>query len=348
MLTVGTPTVFPGYEDHGTAVIGEIAARNNNFGVTGIAFDADMYFSHTYINGIVNVSTAIFRCVAAFDPGDIILIEQQTWGPNSVGFPPDCFGCVPVEWVFANYNAIRIAIGNGITVVQAGANGSQNLDAAIYSQGNNGHWPFLPANNSGSILTGAGYAPSNFSGTGPVRTRMWYSNYGSRIDLQGWGESIYTSGYGDLFWSLGYNNYYTRDFGGTSGASPIVVGAAALVQSYHREQLGVALLPSELRELLKSTGTPQPLPNATSFRIGPQPNVIAAIEAIVIPTPCPCDTDNDGQQTVADYFTFLTNFFAQLNGPGSADFDEDGTVTVSDYFAFLSCLPALALSQPCD
>lgn len=67
------------------------------------------------------------------------------------------------------------------------------------------------------------------------------------------------------------------------------------------------------------------------------------------PEPCPCDRDGDGDgnQTVGDYFAFLTAFFAQLNMAGSADIDGDGTVTVADYFQFLSCLPAIAASTPC-
>ena len=63
--------------------------------------------------------------------------------------------------------------------------------------------------------------------------------------------------------------------------------------------------------------------------------------------PCPCDYNNNGLQEIGDYFTFLTAFFAQLGGPGSADFDGDGTVTIGDYFAFLGCLPAIAASTPC-
>ena len=63
--------------------------------------------------------------------------------------------------------------------------------------------------------------------------------------------------------------------------------------------------------------------------------------------PCPCDYNNNGLQEIGDYFTFLTAFFAQLGGPGSADFDGDGTVTIGDYFAFLGCLPAIAASTAC-
>lgn len=63
--------------------------------------------------------------------------------------------------------------------------------------------------------------------------------------------------------------------------------------------------------------------------------------------PCPCDHDSDGIQSIGDYFSYLTDFFAQLGGPGSADFDGDGEVTVSDYFQFLACLPDIAASTPC-
>ena len=65
------------------------------------------------------------------------------------------------------------------------------------------------------------------------------------------------------------------------------------------------------------------------------------------PAPCPCDFNNNGLQEIGDYFSFLTAFFAQLGGPGSADFDGDGTVTIGDYFAFLACLPDIAASTAC-
>ena len=67
----------------------------------------------------------------------------------------------------------------------------------------------------------------------------------------------------------------------------------------------------------------------------------------VIAEPCPCDFNNNGLQEIGDYFSFLTAFFAQLGGQGSADFDNDGTVTIGDYFAFLSCLPDIAASTTC-
>lgn len=64
-------------------------------------------------------------------------------------------------------------------------------------------------------------------------------------------------------------------------------------------------------------------------------------------SPCPCDVDGDGAQTISDYFAYLTDFFSQFGGPGSADFDGDGEVTVTDYFLFLGCIPAISMAEPC-
>jgi len=68
---------------------------------------------------------------------------------------------------------------------------------------------------------------------------------------------------------------------------------------------------------------------------------------IDVPQNCPCDRDGDGLQTIDDYFAYLTEFFAQLGGPGSADLTGDNLVTVDDFFTFLNCLPAFATAQPC-
>ena len=62
---------------------------------------------------------------------------------------------------------------------------------------------------------------------------------------------------------------------------------------------------------------------------------------------CPCDRDGDGYITISDYFTFLTEFFAQLGGPGSADIDGDGEVTIGDYFEYLNCIEAMARRARC-
>ena len=62
---------------------------------------------------------------------------------------------------------------------------------------------------------------------GPDRSRLDFSNYGARVDVQGWGREVTTTGYGDLQGGLNEDLWYTDHFSGTSSASPVVVGALA-------------------------------------------------------------------------------------------------------------------------
>lgn len=327
VLTVGTPT--PPWEDnnHGTAVLGELGSRNNGWGTTGIAHEAAMHFSHSRVNGVNNIATAIYRCVNAFDAGDVVLLEAQAWGPNSVDFPADCFGCVPVEWVYSNFTAITIAVGNGIHVVEAGANGQQNLDDPIYSQGNSGHWPFQSGVDSGAIIVGAGHAPSAFGGSGTARSRMWYSNYGSRVNVQAWGQAVWTTGYGSAYSVMGQNYWYTAGFSGTSSASPIVAGAVTLISSYHQQTLSKAMPAAAMRDLLVETGSPQTNGQYPATQhIGPLPDVYAAIGAIELPVLCPADLNGD-QIVDADDLGLLLQGFGL---PGGPDLNRDGVCDADD------------------
>ena len=102
----------------------------------------------------------------------------------------------------------------------------------------------------------------------------YFSTYGSRVDLQGWGDwSVTTTGYGDLYSSgSDANTYYTSGFSGTSSASPIVAGAAADLESVFKAVSGSAAWPSWIRQRLVDTGTPQSDPH----HIGPQPDLLHA------------------------------------------------------------------------
>ena len=69
------------------------------------------------------------------------------------------------------------------------------------------------------------------------------------------------------------NRAYTAQFGGTSSATPIVAGAAALVQQAALENTGKPLQPAALRKHLRKTGRK----HEGSKRIGELPDVPAAI-----------------------------------------------------------------------
>src|SRR5207237_7044569 len=84
-----------------------------------------------------------------------------------------------------------------------------------------------------------------------------------------------TKGIGDIYRNpddpANRNFWYTNTFGGTSGAGPIVAGAAINLQGIALNRAGVPLLPIEIREILVRTGSLQ-LGN-TAEHIGPSPNL---------------------------------------------------------------------------
>ena len=180
--------------------------------------------------------------------GDIIVLEMQTDGPVAGNAIADL---VPIEWEKPPYDAIVTAVGNGIIVVEAAGNGSQNLDDPAF---NSGHSPFRADHDSGAIIVGAGGIAA---GQGD-RSRMDFSSFGSTVDLQGWGEGVVTAGYGDLFSTDGANSFYTATFNGTSSATPVVAGACAVLQGDQKATNGGSVLtPFEAREILRATGPPQ-------------------------------------------------------------------------------------------
>jgi len=323
---------------HGTAIMGEMVSHNNGWGTTGASFGSQGYFSTYLLNGASNLSVAMTYALTVLEAGDIFLLEIHFPGPN---WPSDntTFGYVPVDWWAPWYAVVLSAVGNGIHVVEAAGNGDEDFDDPVYSTG---HAPFLPANNSGAIMVGAGASPN---GSDVDRSRLtcntWGSNWGSRLDLQGWGEAVTTTGGGTLYSTEGDNYYYMTAGlcgGGTSTASPNVASAVAIIESiYETATGGVPLPPDQMRDLLIATGTPQQSGlNPASEQIGPRPNVIAAIEELA--PPCPVlitgDVDESGAITSADIIGTVNYVFK--SGPlpmpceAAGDTNWDGTVTSSD------------------
>ena len=269
--------------DHGTAVLGEMASLANGWGTTGIAHGATFRVAPDFLDLSMRIATQITYVTGPgrLVPGDVILIEEQIAGPRYRSNSGSQFGLVAVEWDKAIYDAIVTAVGNGIHVVEAAGNGSQNLDDPVYSKGHQQHYPFLPANNSGAIIVGAGAAPAAFGGSDADRSRLWFSNYGSRLDLQGWGQRVVTIGWGGLYNSEGTNLLYEGNFGGTSSASPIVAAAVALYESVQESETGAIVSPASLRSQLKLTGSPQQAGTYPACqRIGPRPDLRAALVGV--------------------------------------------------------------------
>ncbi|WP_053225693.1 S8 family serine peptidase [Solirubrobacter soli] len=268
-------TDYPQYtgfaDEHGTAVFGEMVAKDNGYGVTGGVPDATMRgISPTRARpqgGTTYNTAAALTYVGQFlKAGDIVLVEQQTPGPAGGT------AYVPIEWTQANFDAIKGLSALGIIVMETGGNGGQDLDSA----------PMLgrfdrAVRDSGAIIGGAGSATTHAA--------LNFSSYGTRVDLQGWGEQITTTGSGgNLFGGTAPENLtrrYTRSFSGTSGAGPIVVNAIAAVQSYLKATGQPVYDSAKMRDLLRRTGTA-----ATGTRImGPLPNLAAALKDIEVDAP---------------------------------------------------------------
>lgn len=249
----------PTWRAHGTAVLGEVVGVDNGKGVVGIAPDVERVFTSSI--GGSNVPDAIDRAASSLRPGDVLLIELQGAGPRG--------RYLPVEYWDDIYEVIHAATARGVIVIEAAGNGGENLDHKAY-----GKKFERSVRDSGAIMIGAGGPPRD----GFVdRARLDFSNYGGRVDVQGWGRKVATLDYGDLQRCAGADRHYTNEFSGTSSASPIVAGAAVILEGIARER-GSVIAPAALRELLRATGSPQT--GDTSQQIGPRPDLARAIAGL--------------------------------------------------------------------
>jgi len=256
------------YTGHGTSVLGEVVAVDNAIGDVGIAPHASArVVSQFRTASTYNTAEAILSAVSVMSDGDVLLLEAQTTSSTASGY-------VPVEVEQATFDAIQYATSQGIVVVEAGANGSVDLDTYTDAGGkailNRSSADFR---DSGAILVGA-------ASSSVPHQRLSFSNYGSRIDCYAWGDTIDTTGDG---WTGNSTNVYTSSFGGTSGATPIVTGAALLVQSW-RVRIGQPRYsPDEMRSLLSDSKLNTASANPSTDHIGVMPDLKAIISRKVWP-----------------------------------------------------------------
>ncbi len=252
-VELGEPIDNLSWRNHGTAVMGEMVGQDNAYGVTGIVPDAQGGNSSI---GNQSVAGALLAAAAELDAGDLVLIELHAPGPNATG--EGQFGYVPMEFWPDNFDAIRALTDLGIIVIEAAGNGQQDLDLPVYQ----GFFD-REVRDSGAIMIGAT--------AGSSLDPAWFTNFGERVDLSGWGLNVATCGYGDLQ-SGDETEWYTVQFSGTSSASPIVTGAVASLQGMAEASLGTTLDANLAREILRQTGTAI----GGTQQIGPRPDLVAA------------------------------------------------------------------------
>ncbi len=272
--------------NHGTAVLGVVVGQDNGRGIVGIAPGATLLKVVSYIKPPPAPAPAFVRIppidewdVAGaitdaltsglMQRGDVFLIEVEALGSSDiVGYP--------IETVELWFDAIRLAVGNHMVVVEAAGNGDGEgvgRDLNLWSDPATGRkLSRAVGSDSGAILVSAcasAIAPAK------AHVRLEFANYGSRIDCYAWGQNVYSAGYGDLPPATSdVNRKYTKKFGGTSSASAIIAGAAILVQCMAVHVTGDRLKPALVRKLLSyaDTGTPVLTPSG-DLRIGVMPDL---------------------------------------------------------------------------
>jgi len=279
-LIGGTMLADLGWRNHGTAVLGEMVSKPSEKGTVGISHNAKAVVQSAFINGVFNLAGALTNAASKLKTGDVILIELQAPGPNNK--------YVAMQYWDDIFSAIVAATAKGITVVEAAGNGDENFDLPVFQ--NTGL-----QKDSGAIVVGAGIPPTNhfdfagfgagtpgYSSLGVPRSRIFFSNYGKILNVQGWGWHVTTLGYGDAQGAASENVWYTLRFSGTSSASPIVTGAVACLQGRAKAKNGAPLKPAKVRDILMQTGTPQAAGPGVplSQKIGPMPNLPLAMKLV--------------------------------------------------------------------
>ena len=261
-LKFGTQTGNGLWRQHGTAVAGVIGGDNNAFGVTGIAPDAVFFAMSVYRDDDdqQHVSQTIESARRFLKPGEVLLLEQE--------FKTQHGDLVPLEWYPDALAAITCATRKGIVVVEAAGNGGLNLDELP---------PFDSLKNpltadapSGAVMVGAGVSAYSANSERPARSRMRESNYGSRLDAQGWGDQVVSTGYGDIHQAPENQAYTIECFHSTSSASAIVAGAIISMQGQRLAADLQPLTPSEMRAWLVKRGSQQ---QGSAEKIGNLPDL---------------------------------------------------------------------------
>jgi len=246
------PSPYTGEEGHGTHVAGLAAAKvNNNLGVTGVA-------------GFGTVQIMAVNVFGSQPSADTSIIDE----------------------------AIRYAYNNGANVINLSLGGPGRADStgtAIQEAVNAGVVVVAAAGNSDEVLddnnfmTPASFAPtiSGMISVGSLDdidgTRSSFSNCGtSVVEIGAPGAHDSTSSTGGL-WSTFPNNLYARLMG-TSMASPVVAGAAALVIGVKKTQ-SLSHTPAQVETILESHAT-QDATLANYFKSGRVLNLKAIADAL--------------------------------------------------------------------
>ncbi|MBM4059074.1 MAG: hypothetical protein FJ275_12715, partial [Planctomycetes bacterium] len=245
---------------HGTAVLAMLVAGDNGFGVTGIAHEAQGYFfPASSVQQGFRLQNAVVSMLLEFEPGDVCVIPMALAPDGGIG-PNEIFS-QPI--VTAAPYATILGIGSDLGILSVVPAGNSGAEALPQPEGITSQALVVGASFPGQLVSGKGgdicYTLREF-------TRDVASNYttSTTIDLFAWGSNVVTAGgLGDLFSGARpladptYARDYTDSFGGTSAAASMIAGAAAVLQGFALQELGVPASPLQLSKVMRNNGLPQ-------------------------------------------------------------------------------------------
>ena len=252
--------------DHGTSVLGIVAGvSDNKKGGTGIAPSATTnVISISTSATAFNTADAIMKAVGSLKYGDVLLLELQTPGYE------------PIEMESAVFEVIRLGSALGLVIIEPAGNGYSNIwphdidklkNLADKETLNRDSTDFK---DSGSIMV-AGVKSFKIPHEPIKAGKGQGTNTGNRIDCYAWGDSIDTCSTD----AKAATSTYVSTFGGTSGASAIIAGAALVVQGMAEASLSYRLSGKQMRKILSdpNNGTSPAFPMIGSYGLGIMPDL---------------------------------------------------------------------------
>ena len=235
---------LPADTNHGTKVLGTLAARRDGRAVDGIAPRVPVVVVSSRVHGkrTNRVADAIYAALRWLCPGDVLLLEVD-WETPLPGPKPQTIVRLPARFEEAARGAIQHAIARGIVVIEAAGNSAGTFDLARLPAPGPG---WAHANSAGwSSVSDAVVVTGGYCAIGSTDWALYAGvTYGAPVLCFAQAHDIPTTTGPDTE-SLGMieiaSQRYVTDFGGTSAASAIVAGAAAVLQSIHRAAGGYDL-----------------------------------------------------------------------------------------------------------
>ncbi|MGP1347450.1 MAG: S8 family peptidase [Phycisphaerales bacterium] len=279
-------------DNHGTPVAGALGALiDNGVGSSGMAPGVSLVSARAF------VSTLPTPCSGAWG-------STPSWTVACLEFASDIGARVTNNSNFYNFPSSAITSMYEMT-----------RDAGMVH--------FAAAGNSGnaSITYPASLATVNaVSAITPSGSLASFSSFGSGLAFAGPGVGIYTTD------RTGFDGFAPGSFvqiNGTSFASPLVAGVAALMLS-----VDPGLMPDEIEGIMRSTALDLGTPGFDSSFGWGLPRADAAVGVVAVPA-CPGDVDGDGDVD-SDDLGIVLGAFGCSGGGCAGDVDGDGDVDSDD------------------